>query len=100
VEIGPRTIVGAGSVVTRSLPPDSVASGNPARVVCSLEEYLDKHRRRLERAPVFPYETAAADSLGPIAREQMRRQLSATSGYVLGGRSAVLSGQSTQRLTR
>jgi acetyltransferase-like isoleucine patch superfamily enzyme len=33
VEIGEGTIVGAGSVVTRSLPPWSVAVGNPARVI-------------------------------------------------------------------
>ncbi len=33
VTIGPRTVVGAGSVVPRDLPADVVAVGNPARVV-------------------------------------------------------------------
>ena len=37
VTIGARSIIGAGSVVTRSVPPDSVACGNPARVVRILE---------------------------------------------------------------
>jgi maltose O-acetyltransferase len=32
VEIGENTVVGAGAVVTRSLPPNVVAYGNPARV--------------------------------------------------------------------
>jgi maltose O-acetyltransferase len=32
VEIGEDTVVGAGAVVTRSLPPRVVALGNPARV--------------------------------------------------------------------
>jgi maltose O-acetyltransferase len=31
VSIGANTVVGAGAVVTRSLPPDVVAYGNPAR---------------------------------------------------------------------
>lgn len=31
VSIGANTVVGAGSVVTRDLPPDTVAVGNPAR---------------------------------------------------------------------
>ena len=33
VTIGENTVVGAGAVVTRSLPPGVVAYGNPARVV-------------------------------------------------------------------
>jgi maltose O-acetyltransferase len=36
VEIGENTVVGAGSVVTRSLPADVVAVGSPARVIRSL----------------------------------------------------------------
>jgi acetyltransferase-like isoleucine patch superfamily enzyme len=32
VTIGPRTIIGAGSVVTRDLPADAIAVGVPARV--------------------------------------------------------------------
>jgi acetyltransferase-like isoleucine patch superfamily enzyme len=36
VEIGPRTVVGAGSLVTKSLPADSLAVGSPARVIKSL----------------------------------------------------------------
>jgi acetyltransferase-like isoleucine patch superfamily enzyme len=33
VTIGARSIIGAGSVVTKNIPPDSVACGNPAKVV-------------------------------------------------------------------
>jgi acetyltransferase-like isoleucine patch superfamily enzyme len=33
VTIGDRAIVGAGSVVTRDLPPDAIAVGVPARVI-------------------------------------------------------------------
>jgi len=33
VRIGARSVVGAGAVVTRDVPPASVAVGNPARVV-------------------------------------------------------------------
>ncbi len=33
VTIGDRCVIGAGSVVTRDLPADSVAVGNPARVI-------------------------------------------------------------------
>lgn len=31
--IGARSVIGAGSVVTRDVPPDVVAAGNPCRVL-------------------------------------------------------------------
>ncbi|HEU4469595.1 MAG TPA: sugar O-acetyltransferase [Flavisolibacter sp.] len=36
VTIGDRTIIGAGSVVTRNVPSDVFAAGNPCRVIRSL----------------------------------------------------------------
>lgn len=36
VTIGARSMIGAGSVVTRSVPPDVFAAGNPCRVIRSL----------------------------------------------------------------
>ncbi|HPO12302.1 MAG TPA: acyltransferase [Candidatus Hydrogenedentes bacterium] len=42
VTIGPNAIVGACSVVASDVPPNTVVAGNPARVVCSLEEYEQK----------------------------------------------------------
>jgi acetyltransferase-like isoleucine patch superfamily enzyme len=33
IEIGARAIVGAGSVVTASVPPNSIVAGNPARII-------------------------------------------------------------------
>jgi acetyltransferase-like isoleucine patch superfamily enzyme len=38
VEIGEGSLIGSGSVVTRDIPPRSVAYGNPARVVRGVEE--------------------------------------------------------------
>src|SRR5207249_12016194 len=48
VEIGPRTIVWANSVVSKSLPPNTVCAGNPAKVLYSLDEYLAKHKSQME----------------------------------------------------
>ena len=42
VTIGPNAVVGAGSVVTKDVPPETVVAGNPARVICTLEEYEQK----------------------------------------------------------
>lgn len=37
VRIGRDSVIGAGSVVTRDIPPSSVAAGSPARVIRSVE---------------------------------------------------------------
>lgn len=39
VEIGSNSIIGAGSVVRRSMPPNSLAYGNPARVVGKVDRW-------------------------------------------------------------
>ena len=90
VEIGPRTVVGANSVVSRSLPPDTVCTGAPARVVCSLEDYLAKHRARLVSHPTFPY---TKEALTPPERLRIAEALRHQDGYMIGGRSAELRGQ-------
>jgi maltose O-acetyltransferase len=38
VTIGDRAVIGAGSVVTRDVPADVFAAGNPCRVIRALSE--------------------------------------------------------------
>jgi maltose O-acetyltransferase len=37
VTIGNRCVIGAGSVVTKDIPDDSLAAGNPAKVIRKIE---------------------------------------------------------------
>lgn len=46
VTIGDNCIIGVGSVITKSIPPNSVAAGCPARVICSLEDYYKKRKNQ------------------------------------------------------
>src|SRR5882672_1882572 len=39
VRIGSRAVIGAGSIVTKDIPPRCVAAGNPARVLRHLTEF-------------------------------------------------------------
>ena len=42
VTIGNGAIIGAGSVVTKDVLPDSVYAGNPAKYICTVKEYREK----------------------------------------------------------
>lgn len=44
VTIGEGALVAAGSIVTKSVPPHTVVGGNPARVICTTEEYYEKNK--------------------------------------------------------
>ena len=46
VTIGDNVIVGAGSIVVGDIPSNSVASGVPAKVVCSLDDYYAKRKEK------------------------------------------------------
>ena len=43
VEIGNNVLIAAGSVVTKSIPSGYVVAGNPARYVCTVEEYKQRN---------------------------------------------------------
>jgi acetyltransferase-like isoleucine patch superfamily enzyme len=47
VTIGRGSVIGAGSVVTRSVPPGVIAAGNPARIVRELPAGQEGHVRSL-----------------------------------------------------
>jgi len=40
VTIGDNVIIGAGSIVTKDIPSDSIAAGNPCKVLKTKEKYL------------------------------------------------------------
>ena len=43
--IGNRVIIGAGSVVSKDIPDNSVAAGSPARVIESYDAFVERHKR-------------------------------------------------------
>ena len=80
VKIGNRVVVGAGSVVTRDIPDNSVAAGNPARVIGTYDDFLKKHSAQMENRPV--YHTLWSEKTME-EKETMRRELEDGVGYDL-----------------
>ena len=42
VTIGPNAIVGAGSVVAKTIPPNSIAVGNPAKIIGQVDALVER----------------------------------------------------------
>ena len=43
VTIGEGALVAAGSIVTKSVAPHTVVAGNPAKYICTTEEYYERN---------------------------------------------------------
>lgn len=47
VTIGDNCVIGAGSIVTKSIPANSVATGVPCRVICTLDDYYNARKSKM-----------------------------------------------------
>lgn len=90
VTIGPRSVVGSNSVVATDIPPNTVAAGNPAKVICTMEEYLERHRQQMKTAPLFPYKEYDYKYLTRGKLSEMLSKLENTGGYITGGYTAMV----------
>jgi len=63
VDIGDNVIIGAGSIVSNDINSNSVAVGNPARVISSLEDYLLKIKKEMNSENTFSEEFTLKNNL-------------------------------------
>ena len=82
VTIGNRVIIGANSTVTHDVPDGVVVAGSPARVICTLEEYLAKERTRMETAPCYGEEYTLRQNVSMEKRMEQKAALDGKIGYI------------------
>ena len=81
--IGDNVVIGANSVVTHDLPSNGVYAGNPAKRICSFDEYKEKHNLALETHRYFTERWWDEwKNATPEEWEMMRLELAETWGYV------------------
>jgi maltose O-acetyltransferase len=55
VTIGPNVLIAAGSVVNKSIPPNSCVAGVPARVYSKFDEFIKNHEEMIKLRPSYDY---------------------------------------------
>ena len=82
VTIGNNVIIGANSTVTHDVPDNTVAAGCPARVICTLEEYLSKEKKRMEISPCYGEEYTLRSNVPMELRMKQKEDLHGKIGYI------------------
>lgn len=79
VKIGKDVIVGSGSVVSKDIPDNSVAVGNPATVICSTSDYLIKHKQIMMSSPLYKegwtLDTGITDKYKDIMKTELENKI-------------------------
>lgn len=65
VSIGPNSVVAAGAVVAKDVPPNTVAGGVPAHVLMTVEDYAE---RCLEGMPAYDQEAYRRNKVDELLR--------------------------------
>lgn len=75
VTIGQNSIIGAGSVVTKDVPRDSVVAGNPARVLMTVEEYKNKLQKKMLIGEKFGEEYTMRKKVDNNKKQEIKESL-------------------------
>ncbi len=83
VTIGDNVIIGAGSVVTHSVESNSVYTGNPAKYVCSLDQFISKHEEKMKNSPCYGEEYTTRKNISSEKKDEQKKALENGIGYVV-----------------
>lgn len=82
VSIGNNVIIGANSTITHNVPDNTVVAGSPAKMLCSIEKYLEKERKRMRNAPCYGEEYTLRKNVSIDKRMKQKKELKGQIGYI------------------
>ena len=83
VTIGDNVIIGANSTVTHDIPSNSVVVGSPAKLLCTLDEYIRKEKERMDKSRVYDDSFTLRCGITMEKRIKQREDLEGNIGYII-----------------
>lgn len=81
--IGSDCVIGAGSVVSGTIPPGSVVAGIPGRVVQSISDYTRKNQEKINSGVTFDITYTKTGKITDKKKAEMLKVLSGKNGFVV-----------------
>ncbi len=83
VTIGKDSIIAAGSIVTKSVSEGSLLAGNPAKVISTVEEYIEKNKLQDRIAKIYDGRFTLKGEISSHDKKMMYEDLINDIGFVL-----------------
>lgn len=83
VSIGDNSVIGANSTVSKNIPANVVAAGNPAKVISSIDDYIARNKARMEKGHVYGEEYTLRAGITQEMKQKQRNDLNDGCGFVL-----------------
>lgn len=80
--IGKNCIIGACSVVSGNIPDDMVVCGNPAKIICSVTEFKNKHEKNMLEAKKYDKSYTRKGKITDNKKKEMKKNLKNKIGYI------------------
>lgn len=82
VKIGSNVIIGSGSVCTKDIPDNSLVVGNPAKIIGTTQDYIEKNREHIKSGIVFDSSWTLSGGITSQQKEEMKQRLKDGIGFV------------------
>lgn len=83
ITIGNNVIIGANSTVTSNIPNNSVYAGSPAKLICSLDEYINKEKELMKNSKVYDESYTLRGNITEEKKKQQKEELKDSKGFVI-----------------
>lgn len=82
VTIGDDVIIGAGSIVSKDIPNNSVAVGNPIRIIGKTTDYIEKNKLLMEKTTLYDESYTIKGNITYNKKQEMKESLKNNIAYV------------------
>lgn len=83
VKIGDNSVVGANSTVCKDVPANVVVAGSPARIICTIKEYIDRNKERMTKGFIYEEDYTLRGGISDEKKLQQRNDLCCNDGFVI-----------------
>lgn len=82
VRIGNNVVIGSGSVVNKDIPDNTVVAGNPARIISTIDRFIEKNKSLMNNNLVYDESFTLRGGISRKKRKEMKDQIVGKIGFV------------------